>query len=83
MKYLRVRLLALAVAAGGAWAAYKTEGVVLGTALLALICAGVIGFLWKGKGAPRRRSVVLHDPAISTLVFPPESKFRQSVLPPR
>jgi hypothetical protein len=49
-------------------------------AFFALLCASVIGFFWvRGR---RGRDHVLPDPRVSTLVFPPESKFRPSVLPP-
>lgn len=48
-------------------------------ASLFLLCAGVIGFLWiRGR---RGKGDLLRDAGVSTLVFPPESKFQQSVLP--
>ena len=49
------------------------------TASLSLLCAGIIGFFWiRGR---RGRGDLLPDAGVSTLVFPPESKFQQSVLP--
>ena len=74
-------LASLAAAAGAAWGAYANRGTPLAFALLALVCAGLIGFAWVRAG--RGRVDGLHDPAVSTLVFPPESKFQQSVLPKR
>lgn len=50
------------------------------TSLLAVLGAGVGGVLWmKGR---RGSETVLPDAGVSTLVFPPESKFQASVLPP-
>jgi hypothetical protein len=50
---------------------------VLTAALLTLLC--VVGFLWiRGR---RVGNEVLPDAQISTLVFPPESKFQSSVMP--
>jgi hypothetical protein len=46
--------------------------------LLGLLC-GIVGVLWMRAG--RREGEVVHDPAVSTLVFPPESKFQHSVMP--
>jgi hypothetical protein len=41
--------------------------------------AGILGFIWfRGR---RSSGDLLPDAGISTLVFPPESKFRPSVLP--
>lgn len=75
-----LRLLATVAAASAlAWAAYEGRAMLLAGALLALLCGGL--FLWMKAG--RGRDDTLHDPAVSTLVFPPESKFQQSVLPPR
>jgi hypothetical protein len=71
----------LAAAAGAAWGAFAHRGTPLTFALLALVCAGLIGFAC--ARALRGRTDALHDPAVSTLVFPPESKFQQSVLPRR
>ena len=62
-------------------AAYASRALLLGAVLFALLCAGVIGVRFLRAG--RERGALLHDPAVSTLVFPPESKFRQSVSPPR
>lgn len=50
------------------------------TGLLAVLGAGVGGVLWvRGR---RGTDNVLPDAGVSTLVFPPESKFQASVLPP-
>lgn len=48
---------------------------------LALLCAGLVGLGW--VSARKARADALHDPTVSTLVFPPESKFRNSVQPRR
>lgn len=46
---------------------------------LSLLCVGIIGFFWiRGR---RGRGDLLPDAGVSTLVFPPESKFQPSVLP--
>ena len=76
------RLLAAAAAAAVVWVAFEHRGWPLAAALLALLGGTTIGILWLRAGR-RRDGGELHDPAISTLVFPPESKFQQSVLPPR
>jgi hypothetical protein len=48
-------------------------------ASITALCAGVAGFFWlKGR---RDRRDALPDAGVSTLVFPPESKFQPSVLP--
>lgn len=50
------------------------------TSLLTLLAAVIGGVLWiRGR---RDRDDVLPDAGVSTLVFPPESKFQPSVLPP-
>lgn len=50
------------------------------TSLLAVFGAAVGGVLWvKGR---RGSENVLPDAGVSTLVFPPQSKFQASVLPP-
>jgi len=48
-------------------------------ASLVVLCVGIFAF----RSFKHRRDGehVVHDAAISTLVFPPESKFRSSVLP--
>lgn len=74
-------IAAAAVAAAVAWAAYKSGGALLAGVSFVLVMAGFFGL--SRLGASRRGDDVLHDPAVSTLVFPPESKFQQSVLPPR
>jgi hypothetical protein len=74
-------LAAFGVAAAVAWVTYDSAGMLLGGAVLAVLCVAFIGLFW--MGGSRRGADVLHDPAVSTLVFPPESKFQQSVLPPR
>jgi len=70
-----------AAALGAAGAAYASRGTILTSALFALLCAVLIGLGW--RSACRGKSKGLGDPSVSTLVFPPESKFRPSVLPPR
>lgn len=65
---------ALALAAAVAWAAYKTGGGLLLCAWLALLGVGLIGFI--RISASRKVPDAFYDPAVSTLVFPPESKFQ-------
>ena len=51
----------------------------LTTALLILFCVCIVALLWiRGR---RGRGDLLPDAGVSTLVFPPESKFQASVLP--
>lgn len=50
------------------------------TGLLAVLCAAFGGVRWARRR--RRADNVLPDAGVSTLVFPPESKFQASVLPP-
>jgi hypothetical protein len=64
----------LVVAAAAGWGAYASRSMPLASALLALLCAGLVAASW--RSARRDRQAHLHDPAISTLVFPPESRFR-------
>jgi len=48
-------------------------------ASLFVLFTGIFGFLWfRGR---RSRGDLLPDAGVSTLVFPPESKFPPSVLP--
>ena len=66
------------VAAG---AAYASRGTIVSSGVFVLLCAAFMGLAWRiGSKATANG---LHDPSISTLVFPPESKFQPSVLPPR
>jgi uncharacterized membrane protein YjjB (DUF3815 family) len=69
---------AIAVAAVTALLSFESP---LISGLLALACVALLGHAWKRAG--RARSEVLNDYAASTLVFPPESKFPQSVFPRR
>jgi hypothetical protein len=70
---------AAALAAAGV--AYASRGTLLTCALFALLSAVLIGLAWRMGG--KASANALNDPSISTLVFPPESKFQPSVLPPR
>jgi len=46
---------------------------------LIVFFVGIVGFIWlRGR---RSRADLLPDAGVSTLVFPPESKFQPSVLP--
>ena len=81
MSSTAIRSLALFAAAGAAWGAYELRGSVVASALLGTLCVGLLA--WGSIRAGRGRSDVLHDAGVSTLVFPPESRFEQSVLPPR
>jgi hypothetical protein len=47
-------------------------------AFLVVLCVGVAFRFFKRR---RDGDLMLHDSAISTLVFPPASKFQSSVLP--
>lgn len=77
-----VKLVAgVAVAAVVARIAYGIGGMSLVATGLGLLCIGVIAF--RSLSASRQRADLLHDPAVSTLVFPPESKVRQAARPPR
>jgi hypothetical protein len=62
-------------------AAYATRAEPLACAVLLFLSAGaaLLGLMARG----RARHEGLHDPSVSTLVFPPESRFPQSVLPDR
>jgi hypothetical protein len=70
-----------ALAAVVAWTVYDRDATVWLTAVLVLLCAGLFWF-WR-LGGPRLRADLLHDPATSTLVFPPESKLQRPLRPPR
>jgi hypothetical protein len=75
------RLIGIAAAFLASWVAYSKLGPLAGAGLLALLGVAAVGFSRLKAG--RARGASLDDPAISTLVFPPESKFQPSVLPPR
>jgi len=76
-----LRLLVVAVVAALAALAYRKGEMLLAGGVLGLAC---IGFLSLRRRGPRRpRASLLHDPSVSTLVFPPESKTAQAVRPPR
>ena len=70
--------VAIALAVLVAWGAYTRAGLLLASALVALFCFGAMAFA--RISAARRKGDIVHDPAISTLVFPPESKFQSSVM---
>jgi len=74
-------LTPFAAAAVAAWAAYEGRGVPFVSGLFALLCLGLLAYGWIRAGRVRDDS--LRDAGVSTLVFPPESKFEQSVLPRR
>ena len=80
MSSSRVIRIALWVAAAGTGAgAYLSRGFPLVSGLLALAGVCLLALAWlHGR---KRQSDVLSDPAMSTLVFPPESKFQASGLP--
>jgi hypothetical protein len=81
MSLHQIRSIAcLCTAAAMAWGAFEHRAAPLISAVLALLCGGLAALVWRaGKG----KKDTLHDPAISTLVFPPESKFEASALPRR
>jgi hypothetical protein len=73
-----VSFAAAFVAAGVAYASRDTP-LILG--LLALLSTALIGLGWRAGG--RARADGLNESSISTLVFPPESKFQASLRHPR
>jgi hypothetical protein len=70
-----------AAAFGAAAAAYASRGTILSSGAFVLLCAVFMGLGLRSGG--KARADGLSDPSISTLVFPPESKFQPSVLPRR
>jgi hypothetical protein len=68
----------LALAAAVAWTAYDGRAKHLLAAVLVFLCVAV--FWLRASARSRLRTELLQDPAVSTLVFPPESKLHQ---PPR
>ena len=75
----RIKISAsVAAAALAAFGAYNFRASTLASAWLALLGACFLVIAWR-LATGRRRHEGLHDPALSTLVFPPESKFAQSV----
>lgn len=74
------RLLVAVALAACVGVTYAKLGILAGTGLLSLLLCGA----FSARSIRRKDGgTVMHDPAISTLVFPPESKFQQSVLPPK
>jgi hypothetical protein len=71
--------IGLALAAAVAWNAYDGGAMLLVPAVLMLMLL-CLGLFWVRSPSSRLRTELLHDPAVSTLVFPPESKLQQ---PPR
>jgi uncharacterized membrane protein YfcA len=76
----QIPLFVIFAVAGVLLATYASREILLAAVLFALVCGGYS--LVRRIRAEREQDALLHDPAVSTLVFPPESKFRQSVLPP-
>ena len=54
------------------WTAYGSGEVLKVLAVLAVLCTGVVGYRWLSSWRMSRDD--LHDPAVSTLVFPPHSR---------
>jgi hypothetical protein len=77
----RLTSLVCAAAIGAAGLAYASRGAILTCGLFAVLCTVLIGLLWRHHRSGRNSR--LNDPGISTLVFPPESKFQHSVHPRR
>jgi hypothetical protein len=75
------RVIVMAAAALIAATAYSRFGALFGAGVLALLGLAALCARW--LKSRRAQGAGLHDPGVSTLVFPPESKFHQSVLPPR
>jgi hypothetical protein len=75
-----VKLFFIVLVAAASAATYASRATSLGSIALGLLGAGY----WVARRiqVARKQDALLHDPSASTLVFPPESKFRQSVLPP-
>jgi hypothetical protein len=65
----------IALVAAVAWSAYSGVAMPLLAAGVLVLC---VVLLWarSSRGSPFRTEL-LHDPAVSTLVFPPESKLQQ------
>lgn len=63
-----------------AWMAYRNGGMLLSGASLGLL--GTAFLVFRRLAAARPRAGLLHDPAVSTLVFPPETRV-QRARPPR
>jgi hypothetical protein len=68
----------LAVAAAVAWTASDGDEMVSLAAVVVLLCVGL--FWLRSSSGSRLGTEMLRDPAVSTLVFPPESKLHR---PPR
>jgi hypothetical protein len=79
MLFHGIRFIAFAAALAILVAAYTRGGLLPACGALAVIAGGVLGVRW--MRADRARADVLHDPAVSTLVFPPESRFQHAVRP--
>jgi hypothetical protein len=77
----QVRLFVVVFVAALLAASYASRAILLAVVLLGLLGAACL--VARRIQAGRKHGDLLHDPAVSTLVFPPESKFRQSVLPPQ
>lgn len=74
------RLLVVVALATCVWVTYAKLGILAGAGLVTLLfCGAFFARLFREKD----RGTVTHDPAISTLVFPPESKSQQSAPPPK
>jgi hypothetical protein len=76
----QVRLFVVVFVAALLAATYASRAALLAVVLLGLLVGACL--VVRRIQAQRRQGALLHDPGVSTLVFPPESKFRQSVLPP-
>ncbi len=74
-------ILFLAASGVAAFAAFANRGSLLVAGLLGVLALGLVKLAAASFGEDR--SSALHDPGVSTLVFPPESRFEQSVLPKR
>jgi hypothetical protein len=64
----------IALPATVAWTAYEGGAPLSLAAVLMLLCVAL--FWVRSSSSSRFRTELLHDPAVSTLVFPPESKLQ-------
>jgi hypothetical protein len=76
----QVRLFVIVLVAAGLAATYASRAILIAVVVVGLLVSACL--VARRIHAGRKQGTLLHDPGVSTLVFPPESKFRQSVLPP-
>lgn len=80
MLWKTVYLLSIAFPAMVGWMVYGRSAALVAGASIGLLVAGVAAWTAAKR---RHRPDAFHDHAISTLVFPPESRFGRAGIPPR